>query len=87
VKRLATVESIVHAAFFLLLALVFDPSAHVQFTLPKLMALRASAAAIALLWGWRVLSLMINRQRRFTVFRQVHSGDSRINSILGQPLA
>ena|SRR5438034_11450093 len=35
----------------------------------------------------RVLSLTINRQRRFTVFRQVHSGDSRINSILGQPLA
>jgi len=41
------------ASFFLLIALAFDRTSQIQFTLPKLIVLRFCGAGLVLLWAWR----------------------------------
>jgi O-antigen ligase/tetratricopeptide (TPR) repeat protein len=54
-ERTAAVELAVYTVLFLLVGLVFDPTIDVQFTLPKLMWLRFSTAAILGLWVVRLI--------------------------------
>src|SRR5215831_15641362 len=53
-ERTAVVEMSVYTLLFLLVALVFDPTIDIQFTLPKLMWLRFGAAAILGVWVVRL---------------------------------
>src|SRR3954471_14634459 len=54
-EKTAVVELSVYTLLFLLVALVFDRTIDVQFTLPKLMWLRFATAAILGLWVVRLI--------------------------------
>jgi O-antigen ligase len=57
-------EAGVLATFVLLIVLAFDRTIQIQFTLPKLAALQLGAAALAVLWAFRLRAGLVNQVPR-----------------------